>query len=72
MNVIPVIQIILSVVLIVLILMQRNEAALGASFGGGDDGGVQRTRRGAERAMFLLTIAVAIAYAVLAVISLIN
>ena len=71
MNIIPVTQIILSVVLIVLILMQRNEAALGSAFGGGDSD-ARRTRRGAERAIFLLTIAVAIAYTVLAVVSLIN
>lgn len=71
MTIIPVTQIILSVLLIVLVLMQRNEASLGSTFGG-DDGGLRRTRRGAERALFLLTIAVAIAYAVLAVVSLIN
>lgn len=72
MNIIPITQIILSVALIVLILMQQNEAGIGASFGGGDAGGMQRTRRGAERSIFFLTIAIAIAYAVLAVVSLVN
>ncbi len=67
---IAIIQILLSVILIVLILMQRNDAGLGSTFGG-DDGGLRRTRRGAERGLFLLTIAVAIAYAVFSVVALI-
>jgi protein translocase SecG subunit len=68
---IAIIQIVLSVVLIVLILMQRNDASVGAAFGS-DNSGLKRTRRGAERAIFLLTVAVAIAYAVMAVVSLLK
>ena len=71
MDIIAIIQIILSVALITLILMQQNDASLGSAFGG-DDGGLQRTRRGAERALFLLTIGIAIAYAALAVIALLQ
>ncbi|GMU74281.1 MAG: hypothetical protein AMXMBFR44_4780 [Candidatus Campbellbacteria bacterium] len=55
---IPFIQIGLAVVLIVLILMQQSDAGMGAAFGG-DDGGIQRTRRGAERIVFYATITVA-------------
>lgn len=69
---IAVTQIVLSIALIALILLQRNDASLGSAFGGGDDGGLQRTRRGAERAIFLLTIGIAIAYAALSVVSLLN
>lgn len=72
MNIIPVTQIILSIALIALVLIQRSDAAMGSAFGGGDEGALRRTRRGAERAIFILTILVAIAYAVLAVVSLIN
>jgi protein translocase SecG subunit len=66
---IAIIQIVLSVVLIVLILMQRNDASVGSAFGS-DDGGPKRTRRGAERAIFLLTIIVAIAFVALSLVSL--
>ncbi len=68
---IAIIQIVLSIILIVLILMQRNDASVGSAFGS-DDGGLKRTRRGAERAIFLLTIAIAIAYAVMALVSLLK
>ena len=63
MDIISVIQVILSVVLIVLVLLQRNEASIGAAFGGGDEGGVTHTRRGPEKAIFIATIIVAILFA---------
>ncbi len=68
---IAIIQIVLSVILIVLILMQRSDAGVGSAFGS-DDGGLKRTRRGAERAIFLFTIIVAIAFVVLSVVSLLK
>lgn len=68
---IAIIQIALSVILVVLILMQRNDASVGAAFGS-DDGGPKRTRRGAERAIFLFTIAIGIAYAAMALVSLLK
>lgn len=52
--------IILSVFLIILILMQERGTGLGGAFAGG--GAVYRTRRGAERFLFRLTIVVAILY----------
>lgn len=63
MDVISVIQIILSVILIVLVLLQQNEASVGAAFGGGDEGGMTHTRRGPEKAIFLATIVVAVLFA---------
>jgi protein translocase SecG subunit len=71
MDLIAIIQIVLSVVLIVLILMQRNDASVGSAFGS-DGGGPERTRRGAERAIFLLTIIVAVAFVMLSVVSLLK
>lgn len=68
---IAIIQIVLSVALIVLILMQRNDASVGSSFGS-EGGGPERTRRGAERAIFLLTIIVAIAFVALSIVSLLQ
>ncbi len=58
---IPFIQIGLAVVLIVLILVQQSDASLGAAFGS-DDGGIQRTRRGAERVVFMTTIVIAVLF----------
>ncbi len=62
MNIISVIQIVLSVILIVLVLVQRNEASVGGAFGGADDGGITHTRRGPEKAIFIATIVVAILF----------
>lgn len=62
MDVIAVIQVVLSVILIILVLLQRNEASVGAAFGGGDEGPAH-TRRGPEKVIFITTIIVAILFA---------
>jgi len=69
--ILPYIQITLSVVLITLVLMQTSSAGAGAAFGGGDFGGVAHTKRGAEKAIFVLTIVVAILFALSAFVALI-
>ncbi len=66
---IPFIQIGLAVVLIVLVLLQQSDAGMGAAFGG-DDGGISRTRRGAERAVFYATIVVAVLFVASAIATL--
>jgi protein translocase SecG subunit len=66
---IPFIQIGLAVLLMVLILVQQSDASLGAAFGS-DDGGITRTRRGAERTLFLATIVVAVLFIVSAIAAL--
>lgn len=53
---------ILSVVLVILILIQQRSAGMGAAFGGGSDGAVQRSRRGPEKALHTITIVVAIIF----------
>lgn len=62
-NILPWIQVGLSVVLAVLILLQRSEAGLGTAFG--DSGNaVSYTRRGAEKIIFRITIVIAVLFAV--------
>jgi protein translocase SecG subunit len=61
-TILPWAQVVLSVFLIVLILLQRSDASLGSAFGG-TDSGTMYTRRGAEKILFQLTIAVAVLFA---------
>jgi len=61
-NVLPYIQIILSIVLIVAILLQQSSAGVGGALGGGDGGGLYNTRRGFEKFLFVLTIVVAVIF----------
>ncbi len=67
MKLIPVIQIIVSVVLVVLILLQERSAGMSGIFGGGDSGGIYQTRRGLERMIFYGTIVCAVIFAGLAI-----
>lgn len=62
-QILPWIQIILSVVLIIAILVQQSAAGAGA-ITGGDSGSIHHTRRGFEKFVFYLTIVVAILFAV--------
>lgn len=60
-------QIIVSIALVVAILLQNKGTGLGSVFGG--DGSVFRTRRGAEKGLFQLTIVLAVVFALLSVAS---
>lgn len=53
-------QIILAILLVVSILLQAQGTGLGAAFGGG--GNVYRTKRGAEKKIFQLTIVLSILF----------
>jgi protein translocase SecG subunit len=55
------IQIISSVALIGLVLLQRTQGDTGSSLGG-DNASFFQTRRGAERFLFLLTVAVGVVF----------
>ncbi len=62
-EVIPYVQIILSVLLVLGILLQQSEAGLGGAFGGGDGfSSGFHTKRGAERFIFIFTIVVAVLF----------
>lgn len=58
--------ILIAVVLIALILMQSKGVGLGTTFGGGD---FYRTKRGVERAVFILTIMLAVLFSVTSFLS---
>lgn len=67
MKIIPIIQIIVSVVLVALILLQERSAGMSGILGGGDAGGVYQTRRGLEKIIFYGTIVLALVFAGLAI-----
>lgn len=70
-QILPYIQIILSVILVGLVLIQQSDADLGSSFGGSDNQNASRTRRGSERNIFVATIVVGILFAASAFVALI-
>ncbi|MDP6824951.1 MAG: preprotein translocase subunit SecG, partial [Dehalococcoidales bacterium] len=61
-------QIVLAVALILIVLLQVRGGGLGGIFGQADT--VYRTKRGLEKTMFQLTIALAVLFIVIALISL--
>ena len=61
-------QIVLSVALILVILLQVKGGGLGGIFGQADT--VYRTKRGIEKTLFQLTIALAVLFVVIAVLTL--
>jgi preprotein translocase subunit SecG len=60
-------QVVLSVALILIILLQVRGGGLGGIFGQPDT--VYRTKRGVEKTMFQLTIALAVLFIIIAVVS---
>ncbi len=69
-SVLPIIQVVLSVLLIGAILLQRSEAGLGSSFGGDGFSAGFNERRGFEKTLFYGTIVLAALFAISALISL--
>lgn len=67
MSILAVIQTIVAVLLIIAILLQQRGSGLGAAFGGGSN--VYRTKRGAERTIFVATIVLIIAFLGLALLN---
>lgn len=64
------IQIILSISLIGLIILQAGGAGLGNLFGGTGGGAIQKTRRGLEKTLFQMTIAVSTGWVLNAILQL--
>lgn len=65
-----VIQIILSVALVAVILLQARGGSIGSLFGGGDGGGITKTRRGLEKTIFQVTVGLAILFVANAIVQL--
>jgi len=61
-NILNIVQLVIAVILMVVILIQNRGASLGGIFGGGGEGNVYRTKRGAEKVLFISTIVLAILF----------
>ena len=70
-RILPYIQAILSVLLIAGVLLQRSEASLGSAFGGDGAVGGRFLRRGLEKILFNATLAVAMFFGLIALLTLI-
>lgn len=62
-QILPYIQIILSVILVLAILLQQSSAGVGGALGGSDTATFHQTRRGFEKFLFFLTIICGILFA---------
>ncbi|MBU1348941.1 preprotein translocase subunit SecG [Patescibacteria group bacterium] len=63
----PIIQVILSGLLVTAILLQQRGSGLGAAFGG--EGNVFRTKRGIEKGLFYVTIGLSILFFATAILN---
>jgi preprotein translocase subunit SecG len=68
MKIINILQIIISILLVVSIMLQNRGAGMGSAFGG--DSAIYRTKRGAEKTIFIATIILAILFLGLSLASL--
>jgi len=66
-NIFKIIQVILAILLVVAILLQQRGSGLGMAFGG--EGNVYRSRRGAEKLLFIITIVLAVLFCLTAAMS---
>src|SRR3989344_3723072 len=69
-GILPIVQIVLSALLIVAVVLQRTGASLGGAFGADNFSSGFHTRRGLEKVLFRATIVLSILFAVSALISL--
>ncbi len=71
-SILPYIQIVLAVLLVSAILLQKTGAQIGGAFGGSDNfSSAFHTRRGFEKTIFIITIIIAILFALSALLNLI-
>ena len=68
-TILNVVQIILSISLVLVILLQVRGGGLGGIFGQADS--VYRTKRGLERRLFQLTIALVVLFVIMSIVSLV-
>ena len=65
MTILVTVYVIVMVLLITAILLQSSAAGVGGVFGGGDTANVKTTRRGAEKRLLEITIALSVAFGLL-------
>ena len=71
MELLPILQIIVSVLLVISVLLQQRGTGTSAIFGGGGGGGTYFQKRGTEKFLFWATIVLAVIFFSLAVANLI-
>lgn len=72
-SLLPYIQIVLAIILVATVLLQQTGAAMGGAFGGQDNfSSAFHTRRGFEKTLFIVTIVVAILFALSALLNLVK
>jgi len=70
-QILPYVQIILSIILVLAILLQQSGAGVGGALGSSDTGSFYSTRRGFEKFLFILSIVCGILFALSAVLAII-
>ena len=70
-QILPYLQIILSVILVTAILLQQSSAGVGGALGGSDSGGFHHTRRGFEKFLFYVSLVCGILFTLSALFSII-
>ena len=65
---IQILHVLVAIGLVTLVLLQTSKGGLGSAFGGGE---VYRTRRGAERVVFMGTIVLSVLFLVTSIVTLI-
>lgn len=66
-EILPLVQILISIALVILILLQQRGQALGAAFGG--EGGFYATKRGIQKKIFWATVVLGSLFIVLAILN---
>ena len=71
MDILTIVQIIISVLIIAAVLLQQSTASIGV-LGGGSDSAVKNTRRGSDKFLLQVTIVLGILFAATSILSLIG
>lgn len=65
-----IVQILTAIALIVVIILQAQGGGLGGLFGGADNMGISKTRRGLEKTLFQITVGLSVAFLANAILQL--
>ena len=70
-KILPMAQIVISILLVAVILLQPSTAGVGGSFGGGSGMNAFKTKRGFEKGLFVTTIILGIVFVALGVLAIV-